>query len=122
VQGGVVHSLTVGDFRLVLKACLVVLCRLLEGEVVSARDGAQAEERDAELAVAELPPGRGICLVVLVKRVGHFDAPGLEGGKKPFQVIDSVLNLNLTHQAASRSQAWLALQRSGERRWPTRRP
>ncbi len=66
-----------------------------------ARDGAQAEERDAELAVAELPPGRGICLVVLVKGVAHLDAAGPEGGKEAFQVIDSVLNLNLTHQAAS---------------------
>jgi len=44
VQGGMVHSVAVGDFRLILQACLVVLCRLLEGEVVPARDGAQAEE------------------------------------------------------------------------------
>ena len=43
--------------------------------------------------------------------VAHLDAAGLECGKKAFQVIDSVLNLDLTHQAASRSQAWLALQR-----------
>ena len=68
---------------------------------MSACDGAQAEERDAELVVAEMPPGRGVCLVVLAKGVAHLYAAGFEGGEKAFQVIDSVLNLNLTHQAAS---------------------
>jgi len=58
VQRGLVHGLAVGDFRLVLQAGLVVLRRLLEGEVVPPRDSTQAEERDAELAVAELPPAR----------------------------------------------------------------
>lgn len=74
----------------VLQACLVLLRRLLEGEVVTAPDGAQAEERDAELAVTELPADRGVCLVVLVNRVAHFDAPRLKGDKKAFQVIDPV--------------------------------
>lgn len=59
---------------------------------MEARDGTQPEERDAELAVAELPPGRSVCLIVLVQRVAHFDAQALEGGKNAFQVIDSVLN------------------------------
>jgi hypothetical protein len=71
-----------------------IACASASSGAVPARDGAQAEERDADLAVAELPPGRGICLVVLVKGVAHLDPAGLEGGKKAFQVIDSVLNLN----------------------------
>jgi hypothetical protein len=61
MQRGRVHGLAVGDFRLVLQACLVVL----------------------------------------LNRVARLDAAGLEGGKKAFQVIDSVLNLNRTQQAAS---------------------
>jgi len=57
-----------------------------------------------------------------VKRVGHFDAPGLEGGKKPFQIIDSVLNLNLTHQVASPLASVASLAAVRLRRRPTRRP
>ena len=61
-------------------------------------DGAQAQEGHAELAVAELPSGGCVCLVVLAEGIAQLDAAGLEGGKERFQVIDAVLNLDLTHQ------------------------
>jgi hypothetical protein len=97
VQGGVVHGLAVGDFGFVLDAGLGVAEGLLEGEVVASVDRAQAQEGDAELAVAELPGGGGVCLVVLVDRVAQLDAAGLEGGLECLQVIDAVLDLDLAH-------------------------
>jgi hypothetical protein len=75
VYGRVVHGLAVSDLRLVLQAGLGAVCGLLEREVMAARHCAQAEEGDAELAVAELPPGRRVGLVILEDRFTQLDAP-----------------------------------------------
>ena len=63
-----VHGLAVSHLRLVFQAVLGVVRRLLQREVVTALHRAQAEEGDAELAVAELPPGRRVRLVILEDR------------------------------------------------------
>jgi hypothetical protein len=64
---------------------------------VAALHRAQAEERDAELAVAELPPGRRVCLVILKDRLAQLDAPGLQRDQQRFQVVDPVFELDLAH-------------------------
>src|ERR1019366_4950167 len=83
--------------RLEFQAVLGVVRGLLQREVVTALDRAQAEEGDAELAVAELPPGRRVRLVILEDRLAQLNAPGLQREQQRFQVFDPVLELDLAH-------------------------
>ena len=82
--------------------------------------GAEADEGDAELAVAVAPAVWGIRLVVLFERLTELDATGIQGGDQGVWVGDMVLDFDLVGWARGYGHAGSLVDRSKqseEARW-----